>query len=86
MNVKFSLTSVLGIPKTDEMAAIFLLLIKVFKLKKEYKIKMLIGVHKLKCLSTNFYPFCIVRQIRKSPLINQILQSDGNNCRLHDCG
>lgn len=49
---------------------------------------MLIGVHKLKCLSTNFYPFCIlvVRQIRKSPLINQILQSDGNNCRLHDCG
>lgn len=54
--------------------------------KKEYKIKMLIGVHKLKCLSTNFYPFCIVRQIRKSPLINQILQSDGNNCRLHDCG
>lgn len=56
--------------------------------KKEYKIKMLIGVHKLKCLSTNFYPFCIlvVRQIRKSPLINQILQSDGNNCRLHECG
>lgn len=49
---------------------------------------MLIGVHKLKCLSTNFYPFCIlvVRQIRKSPLINQILQSDGNNCRLHDWG
>lgn len=40
---------------------------------------MLIGVHKLKCLSIKFYPFCIVRQIRKSPLINQILQSDGNN-------
>lgn len=42
MNVKFSLTSVLGIPKTDEMAAIFLQLIKVFKLKKNNI--------KLKCL------------------------------------
>lgn len=42
MNVKFSLTSVLGIPKTDEMAAIFLQLIKVFKLKKKNI--------KLKCL------------------------------------